>query len=28
MGEGHDVDLDAQKLGVTTLSEMALELLS
>ena len=28
MGEGHDVDLDAQKQGVTTLSEMALELLS
>lgn len=28
MGEGHDVDLDAQKQGVTTLSEWALELLS
>jgi aminoglycoside phosphotransferase (APT) family kinase protein len=28
MGEGHDVDLDAQKQGVTTLSEAALELLS
>ena len=27
MGEGHDVDLDAQKQGVTTLSEAALELL-
>jgi hypothetical protein len=28
MGKGHDVDLDAQKQGVTTLSEWALELLS
>jgi aminoglycoside phosphotransferase (APT) family kinase protein len=28
MGEGHDVDLDAQKQGVTTLSGAALELLS
>jgi aminoglycoside phosphotransferase (APT) family kinase protein len=28
MGEGHDVDLDAQKQGVTTLSDAALELLS
>ena len=28
MGEGHDVDLDAQKEGVFTLSEWALELLS
>ena len=28
MGEGHDVDLDAQKQGVTTLSEAALELLA
>jgi aminoglycoside phosphotransferase (APT) family kinase protein len=28
MGEGRDVDLDAQKQGVTTLSEAALELLS
>ena len=27
MGEGHDVDLDAQKEGVFTLSEWALELL-
>ena len=27
MGEGHDVDLEAQKQGVTTLSEAALELL-